>query len=248
MKQQRIRMFAGPNGSGKSTMLNYFIKEMHEERLGVYLNADDIEKFIKENGGSFSFDNYDIKIPKKRILKYLKEAGVLEKPATIDKIDKLKIEDNSILFNEEIITSKTASYFASAIVSIIRKELLNENKTFTFETVMSHQSKVEFFEKAQSNGIKTYLYYIATDDPIININRVKNRVENGGHHVKEEKIEARYCKSLALLKRAIKASYRSYVYDNSGEKPQLIAEVHQGKLIFKVEDVPYWLMSALKLV
>ncbi len=39
----RLRMFAGPNGSGKST-----IKDMlPPERLGVYVNADDIEKAIR---------------------------------------------------------------------------------------------------------------------------------------------------------------------------------------------------------
>jgi predicted ABC-type ATPase len=36
----RLRIFAGPNGSGKST-----IKDMLPQAwLGVYINADDIEK------------------------------------------------------------------------------------------------------------------------------------------------------------------------------------------------------------
>lgn len=40
----RLRVFAGPNGSGKST-----IKEMlQQEWLGVYINADEIEKSIRE--------------------------------------------------------------------------------------------------------------------------------------------------------------------------------------------------------
>ena len=42
----RLRMFAGPNGSGKST-----IKDMlPPEWLGVYINADDIEKSIRTHG------------------------------------------------------------------------------------------------------------------------------------------------------------------------------------------------------
>jgi predicted ABC-type ATPase len=42
----RLRMFAGPNGSGKSTIKDVINKEL----LGIYINPDDIEKNIKENG------------------------------------------------------------------------------------------------------------------------------------------------------------------------------------------------------
>lgn len=248
MKEQRVRMFAGPNGSGKSTMLNLFIAEMHEERLGIYLNADDIEKSIKENAGRFSFNLYDIGMTRELIIKYFKESELLKSRDLVNDIYKLKIENNSILFEEEIITSSIASYFTSVIVFMIRHELLKQKKTFTFETVMSSEDKVEFFEDAKSKNIKTYLYYVATDDPIINIKRIENRVSNGGHNVPQEKIISRYSKSLSLLKRAIKASYRSYIYDNSGEESQLIAEINEGKLTFKVDKMPYWFMNALDLI
>lgn len=39
-------MFAGPHGSGKSRLKQY----LPEALLGVYLNADDIEKAIREQG------------------------------------------------------------------------------------------------------------------------------------------------------------------------------------------------------
>ena len=42
----RLRMFAGPNGSGKST-----IKDMLPlQWLGVYVNADEMEKAIRSDG------------------------------------------------------------------------------------------------------------------------------------------------------------------------------------------------------
>ena len=40
---------------------------------------------------------------------------------------------------------------------------------------MSHPSKVALLENAQRAGYRTYLYYIATDDPAINVSRVANR-------------------------------------------------------------------------
>ena len=49
----------------------------------------------------------------------------------------------------------------------------------------------------------SYLYYIATSDPYINISRVKNRVILKGHDVPEDKITNRYYRSLGFLKEAV---------------------------------------------
>ncbi len=46
-KIKRIRVFAGPNGSGKTTIIKNFPKKIP---LGIYINADDIEKEVKEKG------------------------------------------------------------------------------------------------------------------------------------------------------------------------------------------------------
>ena len=40
---------------------------------------------------------------------------------------------------------------------------------------MSAKDKVELLREAQSRGFRTYLYFIATEDPDSNIQRVKNR-------------------------------------------------------------------------
>ena len=46
VSQPRLRVFAGPNGSGKSTLKDV----LPESVLGVYVNADEIEKLIRANG------------------------------------------------------------------------------------------------------------------------------------------------------------------------------------------------------
>jgi predicted ABC-type ATPase len=42
-----MRVFAGPNGSGKTTILS---KLKSSISFGVYVNADDIEKALREMG------------------------------------------------------------------------------------------------------------------------------------------------------------------------------------------------------
>ena len=61
------------------------------------------------------------------------------------------------------------SYFASVAGDFLRQKLLAQKISFTFETVMSHPSKVELLAEAQRAGYRTYLYFVATEDPAINI-------------------------------------------------------------------------------
>lgn len=127
----------------------------------------------------------------------------------------------------------------------IRNKLLEARLSFTFETVMSSDDKVAFMLRARASGYRTYLYFVATEDPEININRVRNRVAAGGHPVPTEKIVQRYGRCLSLLPAAVAASNRAYIFDNSGADLVLLAEVTDGTdLEFKVEEIPDWSMGA----
>ena len=115
---------------------------------------------------------------------------------------------------------------------------------------MSHPGKVALLEKAQQAGYRTYLYFVATDDPEINGSRVRNRVGLGGHPVPEDKIISRYHRSLALLLEAIKHTNRAYIFDNSTDSsnPRLawLAEVTDGQLlVLKTERIPAWFQRAV---
>lgn len=82
-------------------------------------------------------------------------------------------------------------YEAAAISDFIRQQLLLSGRSFSFETVMSHPSTVDFIRNASSRGFKVYLYFVSTASVAINVDRVKQRVAKGGHDVPEPKIRAR---------------------------------------------------------
>jgi predicted ABC-type ATPase len=137
---------------------------------------------------------------------------------------------------------------ASVVADLFRKHLLEAKTTFTLETVMSHPSKLELLQKAQQIGYRTYLYFIATDDPVINISRVQARVRRGGHPVPEDRIVKRYHASLALLMGAIRHTNRAYIFDNSGEgrAHTWLAEVTDGcELEMKSDQMPAWFKYAV---
>lgn len=238
-RNKRLRIFAGPNGSGKTTILEQID---HQFDLGTYINADEIEKVLNQDGeisfnyfglSSFSKKSFQSKIQKHALYSKAKLEGY-----SID----LNLEDQIFYISK----AGSHSYEAALLADIIRYKLLAENKKITFETVMSHHSKIDFLKKAKKKGYQNYLYYVSTESPLINVERVKQRVELGGHPVAPNKIKSRYKKSLGLLKEAIDQTYRTFIFDNSEKEPKLILEVFRGEdVTYFHEEVPHWVEKYL---
>ncbi|MFN8576370.1 MAG: hypothetical protein U0354_05895 [Candidatus Sericytochromatia bacterium] len=157
-KGHRLRMFSGPNGSGKSTIYHQ-IKEKYD--LGIYLNADDLEKELKINRfidlSTFGFNSLE----KNELIDFINNHTLTHKAK------KEGFNINFEFYENKIVDSgkKSNSYSAALIIDFIRQKLLNEGKKISFETVMSHSSKIDILKKAQNLGYKNYLYFISTNSP-----------------------------------------------------------------------------------
>lgn len=233
----RLRMFAGPNGSGKSTLK----EALRPEWLGVYINADEIEKAIREDG-FLGLRPYGILPSDAEWRRFLADSTLLNSQGLSDEARYIKIVDDRVVFD----SIKVNSYHASALAGFLRGQLVGHGISFTFETVMSSSDKVEFLCAARQAGFRTYLYYVATEDPEINVSRVAYRVSQGGHPVSREKIVSRYQRSLDLLPNAVTCADRAYVFDNSDSDRVWIAEITDGReLELKADLVPYWFKKAL---
>ncbi len=126
-------MFAGPNGSGKSTLKSL----LPDQLLGIYLNPDDIEKEIRAQA-SLDLAKYQITASPNDLREYFHNSTVLQSAGLDDATEKLQFRESHIDFGQVSMNS----YFASAVVEFIRQRLLQLGISFTFETVMSHGSKV----------------------------------------------------------------------------------------------------------
>ena len=228
----RLRMFAGPNGSGKSTIKSVIRREL----LGVYVNPDEIEASIKQSD-FLDLSEFEIVTDEVEILEFFKSSTLLEKAELSDEAEYLRFADNRLSFHEVSVNS----YYASAAADFIRQKLILARKSFSFETVMSAPDKVKLLEKSRQSGYRNYLYFVATDNPEINISRVKYRVKTGGHDVPKDKITTRYFRSLDLLREAVKYTNRAYIFDNSGSELLLLAEITDAEqLEIKTDLVPLW--------
>jgi predicted ABC-type ATPase len=239
-------MFAGPNGSGKSTLIRKLQSVvLRPDMLGVYINPDNIEQELREEG---SLDFARFRIPPATasgIIPFLASSPFLQTRNLAGIAQKIKISNGRLLHPAE---PPPNSYLASVIADFIRITLLTQRASFSFETVMSSPDKIALLTRARSLGYRVYLYYVATEDSAINISRVNNRMRLGGHPVPEGKIIARYQRSLGLLGQAIRQTDRAYIFDNSRDEQEhtWIAEVTDAnKLEIKTDQIPAWFAHAV---
>lgn len=240
-KIKRLRVFAGPNGSGKSTLFDTISTKFN---AGYFINSDLIEKEISLKG-FIDLDRYEIKLSEQDFEDFKSE------PASISLFQKAQSEDKSIdvIFKNNVLVDKsrsTHSYEAAFITSFIRKYLLKKGKSYSFETVMSHPSKLDEIEDAKKRGFKTYMYFVCIEDPLINISRIENRVEKGGHPVPEEKVIKRYHATLNNLFPALKLVDKAYIFDNSTKEMKLFAQVKKNELEIVSDKIPNWFIKQLQ--
>lgn len=235
----RLRMFAGPNGSGKSLLKPLLSPEL----LGVYVNPDEIEILLKQTGW-LDLAAFQVNSDEASLKAFFAGSPLLKKEGLTGVADGIRLDGQRLSFGAQALNA----YIAAVTAAFIREELLQSKTSFTTETVMSSPDKVGLLRRAHALGYRTYLYYIATDDPEINLSRIEARVAAGGHPVPPEKVAPRYHRSLGLLLDAIFETDRAYIFDNSHERGERlwIAEVTGGEeLDLKVDELPAWFRKAV---
>jgi predicted ABC-type ATPase len=117
------------------------------------------------------------------------------------------------------------------------RELAAQSASFAFETTLATRSFAVWLRQLGQTGYHISLLYVWLDSPELAIERVQQRVAQGGHNVPETTIRRRYRKGLQNFF----ALYQSLadewgVYDNSAEgQPLLIASGKQQASLMILE-------------
>ncbi len=145
--------------------------------------------------------------------------------------------------------AENISRIAQVKVREARAKAIDERRDYSFEMVMSHPSHVDHLLLARSAGFETHVYFVATDDPRINVGRVRNRVLHGGHDVPVDRIEERYHRCLSNLPAAVAAANAGIILDNSSDRSPFrdLARIDDGRLTDIVDDhaSPLWWRQVL---
>lgn len=141
------------------------------------------------------------------------------------------------------------AYAAAKVAGEVRSELVKQHESFIFETVLSDPAgdKVSFLKDAAATGYNVVLCYIGIPGPDVSDERVAMRVSQGGHNVPPGKLAARFPRTLANLKMAIRHLPLVLVFDNGdlNSPYRRVAEFEGGKRVFIARPIPGWLAPLL---
>ena len=140
------------------------------------------------------------------------------------------------------------SYDAAKLATEMRFRLLNEGRSFCFETVFSHPSKIDFVAQAKALGYQIILVFIHLDTVSLNQARVAQRLSEGGHNVPDEKVANRIPRLLQNIKQTLPLCDQVRILNNSRiDNPfQQVAVIRNGQTIQQEVPLPDWAKDLLE--
>lgn len=112
-------------------------------------------------------------------------------------------------------TNQCSDLEAARMAETLRNRCVDTKQSFTFETVLSTDRNLKLLRRAKKEGFFIRGFFVLTQEPEINIDRVTVRAVSGGHDVPREKIISRYKKSLEQIPELLKVCDVLHIYDNS---------------------------------
>ncbi len=140
------------------------------------------------------------------------------------------------------------SYDAAKLATEMRFRLLYEGRSFCFETVFSHPSKIDFVAQAKALGYQIILVFIHLDTVSLNQARVAQRLSEGGHNVPDEKVANRIPRLLQNIKQTLPLCNQVRILNNSRiDSPfQQVAVIRNGQTIQQEIPLPDWAKDLLE--
>jgi predicted ABC-type ATPase len=121
---------------------------------------------------------------------------------------------------------------------------IQAHQTVGVETVLSTPKYRSLVLAAKQRRFAIRLIYVVLNSPELNIERVRLRVAKGGHNVPTDRIIERRERSLAQLPWFLAQADNAWLFDNSGEKPQLIGTKSKGEIRLEAYALPEIVQAA----
>ena len=95
------------------------------------------------------------------------------------------------------------------------EDAIREKDDFVFETTLGGITMTELLSKALDEGLEVALFYVGLEKVELHLERVRARVQAGGHDIPEPKIRERYTSSLKNLVKLAPRLTELRLFDNS---------------------------------
>jgi predicted ABC-type ATPase len=136
----------------------------------------------------------------------------------------------------------------SAGREVIRRtaEYLRATESFAIETTLAGNWTSSAIRAALERSFFTRLFYICLDNTERSIQRVRERVAQGGHDVPDADVRRRYARSLSNARQVLQIVHQALVFDNSGAEPRPVFEMRRGQLLKTADEIPTWATALLE--
>jgi predicted ABC-type ATPase len=110
-------------------------------------------------------------------------------------------------------------------------DLAEQRKTFAFESTLAAKHYAGWIKKLRDHGYAFQLMFLWLRSADLAVQRVRERVHAGGHHVPEQVIRRRYAAGLTNFSKLYQPLANTWaIYDNSHlPSPIMIAQGGQGE-------------------
>jgi predicted ABC-type ATPase len=123
------------------------------------------------------------------------------------------------------------AYDAAKVAADTRAKLIEMGRSFIAETVFSHPSKLDLIGAANAAGYTVVPHVLLVPEDLA-VERVRHRMQAGGHEVPETKIRQRHRRLWALVANAIALADTVTVYDNTRLRgPRIVAQLSGGDIV-----------------
>lgn len=117
--------------------------------------------------------------------------------------------------------TEIAAFHAGRVMLTTIKEVLRSDRSFAFETTLSGKAWFPLLKEALTRKYELTIYFVYLKNSSLNIQRIRQRVREGGHSIPKETVVRRYARSyLNFWKIYRPLCHNWFVFDNSGSKPK----------------------------
>lgn len=125
---------------------------------------------------------------------------------------------------------------------LLVEKYIESQTTFSMETTLSSKISLKQIRKAKDKGYKIVIYYLGLSDITINLKRISQRVERGGHHIPTGIVLRRSDRTVKNLITIMDIVDEIYLVDNTSLNAHIFAKITVGhKEVDAIsEEIPQW--------
>jgi predicted ABC-type ATPase len=105
------------------------------------------------------------------------------------------------------------------------RALIGRRGDFVWETTLSSSQALALMRRARAAGYEIGLVFVVLARADLNVDRVAQRVSQGGHHIPEDIVRRRYEAAFEKLADAIPLAHATAIFDNTERVPALLLRI-----------------------